>query len=257
MNGAFYIGATGLLAQQGAVDIVGHNIANVNTVAFKRGIADFATLVASAPSAVRATSSAPSGDPVDQGVMLVSGLRTFSQGELRETGNAMDLAIRGEGFVELQSAGGEPLLWRGGTLHVDDDGHLAVASGETLKATIAVPSDATGITIDAEGRIRATVPDRAESVELGQLELVLAADVRALRPRGEGIFEADENAALTRLKPGEERAGAMVQGFLERSNVQLSDEMVNLLIFQRAYAANARVVQAGDELMGIVNGLRR
>jgi len=251
MNNAFYIGATGLKAQQSALETVSNNVANMNTVAFKRGTPSFIDLIsASAPTAPRAAPTA------FDGVVSNPMMQVFSQGELRQTSNPLDIAVRGSGFIELQGANGQVLLWRGGTLHVNEDGNLAVPSGETLKAALQVPAETASVAIGADGRVQA-VSALGETSEIGQIELVTSTDTRLLKPLGAGIFEADESAALERSAAGEERAGTILQGYQESSNVQLADEMVNLLIYQRAFAASARVVQAGDELMGLINGLRR
>jgi flagellar basal-body rod protein FlgG len=152
--------------------------------------------------------------------------------------------------------GGQTLLWRGGTLKVDDDGLLAAQNGFALKAAITVPVDASAIEIGADGVVRAVTADD-EPVEIGQLMLVKVTDPSLLQRLDGGLYKADESATLLDAQPGEDGTGRLVQGALERSNVELSNEMVQLLLVQRAYAANAQIVQAADQLMGIANGLRR
>ncbi|SAL10752.1 flagellar hook-basal body protein [Caballeronia telluris] len=259
MNNVFYIGATGLNAQQSAVDITANNLANMNTAAFKRGEASFSELMtdgAISANVARGQRSAP----VAAGVAVDPTLRVFTPGVLHETGNAFDVAIKGDGFIELQSdrASSEATLWRGGTLHVGTDGFLAAPNGQALKAMISVPHDAAALTIGTDGRVSAMLPDQADPLEIGQIELVMPTDTRALQTQGDGIYRIqDDGVALSRLKPGEDNAGSLVQGYGEGSNVTLSDELVKLMLFQRAYAANARLVQVGDELMSIANGLKR
>ncbi|MDR5774163.1 MULTISPECIES: flagellar hook-basal body protein [unclassified Caballeronia] len=262
MNNVFYIGASGLNAQQSAVDITANNLANMNTAAFKRGAVSFSELLVAAPQRSNAmrlpaediAGSSPAGVSVDPS------LRIFSPGTLHETGNAFDLAIKGEGFIELNSerASGEALLWRGGTLHVGTDGFLAAPNGQALKSMISVPRDATSITVGSDGQVLATVPGQADPLEIGQIELVMPGDTRALQSEGNGVYRApDDGVALSRVRSGEDNAGTLVQGYSEASNVSLSDELVNLMMYQHAYAANARLVQVGDELMSIANGLKR
>lgn len=253
MNGVFYIGATGLNAQQTAVDVVANNVANINTAAYKRGTVSFSELVAApALSETGQTNATPNG------VAVNPALHVFTQGELRPTGNALDLAIRGDGFIELLAQSGKSVLWRGGTLHVGEDGYLTAPNGLPLHAMISVPADATSITVRSDGQVLAAVPGQSELLDLGSIELVLANDTSRLQSQGDGMYGiADDDLSLTRSVPGEDNAGLFAQGFSEASNVQLSDELVSLMIYQRAYAANARLVQIGDELMGIANGLKR
>lgn len=260
MNGAFYIGATGLRSEQQALDVVANNVANINTPAFKRAQVRFAELVGGAP--VKGPADAAllpvSGADALAGVAADASPRMFAQGDLKPTGQSMDLAISGDGFIELMGAGGQTMLWRGGTLKVNADGYLAAADSDLpLKALISVPAGATNLVIDASGQVRATAPGAAQSSVLGRIDLVMPKDMAGLEASGGQLYKAQADARLTAVAPGDEGAGSLVQGSLESSNVQLTDEMVAMLLIQRAYAANAQVVQAGDQLMGIANGLRR
>ncbi|KAK47800.1 hypothetical protein BG58_41070 [Caballeronia jiangsuensis] len=263
MNNVFYIGATGLNAQQTAVDITANNLANMNTASFKRGVVSFSELLTG--TAQRADVRSPDlrkngGVTTASGVVADSTLHSFMPGSLHATGNALDVAIKGDGFIELgaDSIAGETRLWRGGTLHVGADGFLAAPNGQPLKAMISVPRDATDITIGTEGQVTAVVPNQSEPLELGQIEIVTVSDTRALQSESDGVFRVpDDSLTLTRAKPGDDISSTIVQGYSEGSNVSLSDELVSLMLFQRAYAANARLVQVGDELMSIANGLKR
>jgi flagellar basal-body rod protein FlgG len=257
MNNVFYIGATGLNAQQSAVDITANNIANMNTPAFKRRVVSFSELLTSAATPVN---RAAANDSVSSaaGVAADSSLHVFTAGELRSTGNPLDLAIHGDGFIELASDSGQATLWRGGALHVGADGYLAAPNGMPLKAMISVPHDASGITISPNGQVQATIPNQADPLNIGELELVTPAETRALQSVGDGVYRIqDDGLTLSRAKPGEDNLGTLSQGFSEASNVSLSDELVSLMLYQRAYASNARLVQVGDELMALANGLKR
>lgn len=260
MNGVFYIGATGLNAQQSAVDITANNLANMNTAAFKRGIVSFSELLAGGAQRANARAASSVQDGSSAGVVVDPSLHAFIPGALHSTGNPLDIAIRGEGFIELgaDSSSGDARLWRGGTVHVGADGFLAAPNGQPLKAMISVPRDATSVTVGTDGQVSALVSSQNEPLELGQIELVTVADTRGLQSEGDGVFRVrDDSLMLNRVKPGDENSGTLVQGFSEGSNVSLSDELVNLMLYQRAYAANARLVQVGDELMSIANGLKR
>lgn len=255
MNGAFYIGATGLQSQQRALDVVANNIANLNTPAFKRSEVRFSELLP--PAAAGDVEALLPADALAalSGVSATASARVFSQGELRQTGQPMDVAIEGRGFIELMGPGGQTYLWRGGSLKVDADGYLATSQGLPLKAMISVPIEAKSISIDRDGLVRAQ--GDSEVVEMGQIDIVLAKDIDGLAAVGDGLYQTAEPTDLVTVAPGDEGSGAIVQGSVETSNVQLSDEMVSLLLLQRAYAANAQVLQAGDQLMAIANNLKR
>lgn len=256
MNGAFYIGATGLRSQERALDVTANNIANVNTPGYKRSEIRFSEMVAPGSQGLSLSPTARRGAPTLSGVSAASSLRVFSQGELRETGQPLDLAIEGEGFIELLGPGGQSRLWRGGTLRIDQDGYLAAADGTPLKAMVSTPVGATSISIGRDGRVRALLPGDQTATEIGQIDLVLVKDMAGLEPLGDGLYRAADDEDLITVTPGED-GGAFVQGAVETSNVELSEEMVMLLLMQRAYAANSQVIQAGDQLMSIANGLRR
>jgi flagellar basal-body rod protein FlgG len=255
MNGVFYIGATGLDTQQRAIDIVGNNIANMNTRAFKASHPQFSQLVAPAP--VVGDDTTTSGPPTLLGVQMDGAPIDFSQGQLTETGSAMDLAINGSGFVELMGPAGQTQLWRGGTLTVNADGYLATANGTPLQAMISVPREATAITVAADGKVTATVAGSPQPLAIGQIDLVQANDPTSLTPMSGGVYIAASESELNRSAPGVDGAGVFAQGFAETSNVNLAEEMVTLMLMQRTYSANAQVVQAGDQLMAIANELRR
>jgi len=257
MSGALQVAAVGLDAQQRALEIIAGNIANVNTPAYKRSQVRFAELVASQadPAALRADLGAS--------ILATSGVRTESQflvdepGRIESTGRERDLAIEGRGFIELLGPEGQTLLWRGGTLRVGEDGLLATSGGLPLKAAITVPDDVRSFTIGSDGVVRAVAGEGAEPVEIGRIMLTRVDDATALERLDGGLYRMTDAARLVDAQPGEDGAGLLIQGGVERSNVELTNEMVQLMLVQRAYAANAQIVQAADQLMGIANGLRR
>jgi flagellar basal-body rod protein FlgG len=254
MDGAYYIGAVGLDAQQQALNVVANNVANINTTAYKRQVVQFGTLV----NAVRQASDdavTPNQPFSGAGVAVTATPHVWTQGTLSQTGQPLDLAIQGDGFLEALGPAGTNLLWRGGTLQVNEDGYLATTDGTTLRAMISVPQGAQNLAISSTGAVSAQV--NGATRQLGTLAIALAKDPANLVDDGGGYFEAPNAASTLVVKPGEEGGGTFVQGALETSNVQLSDEMVNMVLVQRAYSAAAQVVQAGDQLMSIVNNLRR
>lgn len=257
MNGAFYIGAAGLDVQQRNLDVIAQNVANVNTNTYKRAELRFAELV-TAPAI--ATGVAPLARPTSEsaaGVTVTEIGRVFAQGDLRETSKPLDLAISGDGFLEVLGPGGQTYLWRGGALKLSADRTLETADGLALKAPIRLPDDVTELKIERDGRVRGLAPGDADYTDLGQLDIVMPDDITRLAAAEDGYFKAADDAELRTFSPGENGKGTFVQGSVETSNVDLSAELVGLLLAQRAYGANAQVVQAGDQLMAIANGLRR
>jgi len=256
MSGAFYIAAVGLDAQQQALDAIANNISNVSTSGFKRSQVRFAETLASVPAEdfVRADlgASASTSSGVRPEIMHLLN----EQGRLESTGRPLDLAINGAGFIELMGPGGQTLLWRGGALDLGDDGKLTTAAGLELKANISIPADTTAIEIGTDGIVRART-SASEVIEVGQIMLVKVENPASVELLDGGLYRPREQARLADAKPGEDGAGILVQGSIERSTVDLNQEMVSLLMVQRAYAANAQIVQAADQLMGLANGLRR
>lgn len=257
MNGAFYIAATGLEAGQQAIDIVANNIANINTPTFKRSEAQFSALVA--PPSAQSRFSPAFGGSAEQllGVSAQNSPIDFSEGPLQQTGKPLDIAISGQGFIEVVGAGGQTELWRGGSMMVNSEGYLAAPNGQALKQMITVPSDATSVTIGPDGTVQAVEGTNATATTLGQITLAMPKDISTVTAQADGFYAVPSQSDLVTATPGEDGAGTLVSGSIEGSNVQLNDEMVNLMMLQRAYAANAEVVQAGDQLMADANSLRR
>lgn len=256
MNGAFYISSVGLQSQQRALDVIAGNIANVNTPAFKRSQIRFSEVMASRPDA-----DVPRAD-LENAAIATAGVRvdTLSMidepGAMQVTGSAMDIAIEGRGFIELMGPNGQSLLWRGGTMKVGEDGLLSAANGMALKAAITVPDDAAAITVAADGTVSARASD-GTATEIGQIGLVKIDDPAALQQLDGGLYRVGEAGRMSDAQAGEDGTGLFAQGSLERSNVEMTTEMVQLMLVQRAYGANAQIIQAADQLMSIANGLRR
>jgi flagellar basal-body rod protein FlgG len=257
MSGAFHVASVGLEAQQRALDIIASNIANVNTPAYKRSQVHFSELLANGadPAMIRADLGASilgtAGVEANGEVML------DEPGRIESTGRPLDLAIDGRGFIELLGPDGQAMLWRGGALKVNEDGLLSTAAGMPLKAAITIPDDAQGLTIGSDGIVRAVLEAGADPTEIGQLMLVRVEGPSALQRLDGGLYRVEDATRVTDARPGEDGVGLLVQGGVERSNVELTNEMVQLMLVQRAYAANAQIVQAADQLMGIANGLKR
>lgn len=253
MNAAFEIGAAALRADQRALEIHANNVANVNTPAFKRTDARFSEVLS------RQVDGANGNDPTlisgSGGVRIVPQSTLFTQGPLKSTGNTLDLAIDGLGLIELIGPNSDTVLWRGGSLRVNEDGLLATSSGLALRAGIIVPQDAESLTIAADGIVSVrTATD--ESFEIGQISLVRTDHEAGLERLDSGLFRVSAGTRLIDARPGEDGAGALVQGSVEESNVELTAEMVGMLMIQRAFAANAQIIQAADQLAAITNNLK-
>jgi len=252
MNAALEIAASGLSAQQKALDIIANNVANVNTNAFKRSSVQFSDMIAHAAIGESLAANLATA-PSLSGVSSRGAIELFEQGEIERTGHLLDVAIDGQGFIELMGPAGETLLWRGGRLAVGDDGYLS-GEGFALKGAIAIEPAMSALRIDAAGRVFATTAPGSES-EIGRIEIVEAESAADVERMDDGLYRLTETGAAGAMRASS--ASALVQGGLERSNVRLSEEMVQLLIVQRAFAANAQIVQAADQLSAIANNLKR
>lgn len=261
---ALYIGATGMQAQQTQVDAIANNLVNMATPGFKKARASFVDLMVR-ESALQRSGGADEAAPAAAGILrmgsgvAISGLpRLFEAGELKKTDAPRDLAIQGEGFLEVEMPDGTRAFTRGGSLGINKDGLLATAAGHPLKPGIAVPEGQQEWSIQSDGRVLARGSRSAAPMELGQLELVRFSNPSGLSVAGEDLYRATEvSGDAVGGRPGEEGIGSLAQGFLKGSNVRMVDEMVSLMLAQRAYEASVKIVQASDEMLGMVNGLRK
>ncbi len=256
---SLYIGATGLHAQQLYVDTIANNIANINTPGFKKGSVNFQDLMYRELS--RTTSPTGTQDVLQRagaGVGVANAVKIFAAGDLKKTDLPLDLAIRGDGFLEVVLPDGSHAFSRGGSLQITRDGLLATAEGYPLRASLHVPSDATRISISVDGRVLVTTAAGKAPTELGQIELAKFANPGSLKPLGDSLYRVTESSGDPIYgKAGDEGFGQIAQGFVELSNVKLNDEMVNLMVAQRAYEVSTKLIQASDELMSMSNNLRK
>ncbi|WP_371395867.1 flagellar hook-basal body protein [Fretibacter rubidus] len=256
MNGAFYIGGIGLSSQQRALDVIANNISNMNTQGFKRSDVSFSEIIAGRTSSTSAAANLQF-NPNVAGVSTQVNFSLSEQGEIQTTNRPLDIAINGDGFIELMGPRGESYLWRGGSLSVNDDGMLMADNGMVLRSQINIPLDARAIAIDNEGLVMAQTDGETDAVEIGQIMMVRLQNSQDIERMDGGLYKLNDDANLIDTMAGEDGAGSFVQGAIERSNVDLNNEMVQMMIVQRAYSANAQIVQAGDQMMAIANNLRR
>ena len=262
MVDALYIGATGMQAQQAHVDAIANNLANVNTAGFKKTRVGFSDLVVSGVLAGQGAGTAENGAfanaSVGVGVRALVPGKVFGGGDPKKTESPMDVAILGDGFLELAMPDGSRAYARGGTLKVNADGLLSTQAGVPLKPNLAIPDNAEAIVVSSTGRVQARLPGQATLADIGQLELVRFPNAEGLLAQGGNVYRSTEaSGEPIAARAGEDGAGTLAQGFLEGSNVKLVEEMVDLMVAQRAYEASVKVVQASDEMLGLINGLRR
>lgn len=256
MIDAIEIASSALRANQTWLDTISHNVANMQTVGFKKANVQFVNLIRES-----AAGNSQEGEPAVRagaGIRIGGTYTQFSDGAVRTTNQPLDVAIVGNGFLEIVLPGGETGLTRVGALRVDADGRLMCRSGWSLQQDIRISPDVEAIEISAEGKIRGKVANSTEVLELGEIELARVAQPEYLQDVGEGVFKLTEQSGdITLHKPGEHGTATLLQGHLEMSNVDLVEEMSNLVIAQRAYQLNARVLQTSDQLLETINNLRR
>lgn len=263
MFDALYIGATGMQAQQLNVETIANNLANVNTAGYKRARVSFSDLVARDPARSAALGDAGAGllQPtlrLGTGVGIASVSKLFDVGDIKKTDAPLDITVQGDGFFELLMPDGSSAYTRGGTWKVNRDGQLATLSGLPLKPAIQVPDDVQSLVVQPDGRVQARVANQPNALDLGRIELVRFASPQGLLAQGDNVYRSSSASGEAQpVRAGDEGAGRIAQGYLEGSNVKMVDEMVNLMVAQRTYEANAKIVQAADEILGLVNGLRR
>jgi flagellar basal-body rod protein FlgG len=247
MSGYYDVAATGLAAQQRAMQIISSNVSNINTPGYKRSSTNYTDMVAAIDGQTMGFG----------GVNAMPNLLINAQGEVQRTGNPLDIAIDGPGFIELLGRDGQFIFWRGGVLEINREGYLAGPTGMALRGMIQVPSDSNDLLIDASGTVSALLGGDTERTELGRIELVMLKSASDIERLDGGLYRFSGVTAPETREAGMDGAGRLLQGAIELSTVDLNDEMVRMLIVQRAYAANAQVIQAADQLMSISNNLRR
>ncbi len=259
---AFYTAASGMQAQQLNIDNIANNLANVNTSGFKRSRAQFQDLLyqnlrASGTSSTQSTEF-PVGLQIGLGTRPVSTERIFMQGDFKQTGNPLDLVIAGAGFFQVLLPTGEVAYTRSGEFHLDREGSVVTADGTKMEPQITIPQDATAISVGQDGIVSVVQAGQQQAQQVGQLELATFQNPGGLNPMGKNLFSPTTSSgdAITGT-PGETGLGTIEQGYVEQSNVSVVEEFVNMIIAQRAYEANSKVVKAADDMLAQVNGLTR
>lgn len=260
---ALFTGATGMIAQQLNIDTVANNLANVSTTGFKKSRVNFQDLlyetIRPSGSETAAGTTIPEGIQVGHGVRPSAIAKVFTAGGLIQTGNALDMAIEGDGFFQVQLQDGTIAYTRDGSFKINEEGTIMTADGYPLEPAITIPTDAEVVSIGADGNISAQVPGDNSPQLLGQLQLVRFSNAAGLDARlGKNLLlETQASGTPTQGTPGQDGTGTVAQGFLENSNVQVVEEILNLIIAQRAYEASSKVITTSDEMLQTANNIKR
>jgi flagellar basal-body rod protein FlgG len=252
---SLHIARTGLDTQQTQLDVVSNNLANVSTTGFKKGRAIFEDLLYQTIRQPGAQSSQqtqlPSGFQLGVGARTVATERIFQQGSLQQTQNPLDVAINGRGFFQIQMPDGSTAYTRDGSFQVDSQGTLVTASGYTVVPNMQIPADALVISIARDGVVSVTQPGNPNTVtQLGQLQLASFINNAGLQSQGENLFiESAASGAPQVNNPGTNGIGVLNQSFIETSNVNVAEELVNMIIAQRAFELNSRAITTSDQML--------
>jgi len=257
---AFSTAATGMTAQQMTVNTIANNLANMNTAGFKRTMIDFQDLVylrlAEPGREIAAGIEAPTGFELGSGVRPAATLKVFTQGELENTGRELDLAIQGDGFFTIRLPSGDERYTRDGALRINANGQIVTSNGYVVEPGITIPSDARSISVGVDGTVTVFKGSDESGSQVGTLTLVRFPNPSGLSSEGGNLLAATPASGdAVEGTASEEGFGSIQGGFLERSNVEMVSELVNLITAQRAYEINSRAIRAGDEMLETANRL--
>jgi len=258
---ALWIAKTGLEAQQTKMANISNNLANASTTGYKSSRAVFADLVYQNVRQVGSQSSQdtqlPSGLMIGTGVRTVATEKIFSQGNMQQTGNPMDVAIQGRGFFQVLMPDGTQAYTRDGSFSVDAQGQLVTKSGFAIQPAITIPTNATSVAIGEDGTISATVPGSSAPIQVGTLQLADFVNASGLQSTGQNLYlESGASGAPQPGNPGLNGLGTVTQGFVESSNVNVVEELVNMIETQRAYEMNSKAISTTDQMLQYVANSR-
>jgi len=258
MDASMWVAKTGLTAQSTRMTTIANNLANVNTVGFKKDRAMFEDLlyqrIVQAGAQADVNSLTPTGLMLGTGTRVVSTEKLHRQGNMISTENALDVAIAGDGFFAIQQADGTTAYTRDGSFKLSVDGTVVTASGESMIPAITIPQDASSITIGRDGTVTAELAAGGGAVQVGQIQLSRFVNSAGLQPIGRNLY-AETNSSGQAIVgiPGDQGAGMLMQGSLEASNVNVVEEMVNMIETQRAYEINSKAIAAADGMLRFLN----
>ena len=251
---SLWISKSGLEAQQTEMDVISNNLANVSTNGFKRSRAVFEDMLYQTLRQPGAQSSQqtqiPSGLQIGTGVRPVAAERIHTQGNLQQTGNQLDVAIQGKGFFQVLMPDGTTSYTRDGSFQTDSQGQLVTASGYPVQPAITIPSNATNVTIGTDGTVTVTQPGVTSPTQIGTLQLATFINPAGLQAQGQDLFqETASSGTPTTSSPGSNGTGQLNQGYVETSNVNVVEELVNMIQTQRAYEINSKSIQTSDQML--------
>jgi flagellar basal-body rod protein FlgG len=256
------IAGTGMQAQQTNVEVISNNIANMTTTGFKRRRAEFQDLIYQNLRRVGANSSdtgtiVPSGAQVGLGVRTAAIYRINEQGNLQQTANTLDMAIQGNGYFQVTLPSGDTAYTRDGTFGMASDGTIVTADGYIVQPGVQVPSNATGVTVNASGQVQVTLNGQTAPQTVGQITLAVFANEAGLDAQGENLLlQTSASGQPVTGNPASPGFGKVMQGFIETSNVNVVSEITNLISAQRAYEMNSKVITASDDMLSTLTNLR-
>lgn len=264
MMRSLWTSASGMVGQQFNIDTISNNLSNVNTTGFKKQRAEFEdllyqTMLLAGTPATEVT-EIPTGVQVGHGVKVAATQKLFEQGSLQETGHKFDIALAGEGFFKIQLYDGSMSYTRDGSFKIDSNRQVLTADGYMLEPPLVLPEDfiAETLTITKDGRVTVKVPGDDEPIDMGQLEVYRFVNPAGLRSIGQNLYKTTPASGEEIAgQPGMDGMAQTLQGFLEMSNVKVVEEMVNMIVAQRAYEVNSKAIQASDSMLGTAIGLKR
>lgn len=250
--------ATGMLAQQLNIDVISNNLANVNTAGYKKSRAEFQDLLSqtikSSGAQIFQGTVQPVGIQVGLGTKTSATVKEFNEGAFKATGGKLDLAIEGDGFFQVQMDDGSMAYTRDGSFKMDANGQLTTSDGFIVQPQVTIPTDAQEITITPDGRVSVRVAGDATQTEIGSLTLVKFPNPAGLSSIGKNLYtETAASGNPVEGSPGQEGIGTTQQGFIESSNVQVVEELINLIQAERAFEANSKLIRTSDEMLRILN----
>lgn len=257
---ALHTAASGMEAQQLNIDTIAHNLANINTSGFKLRRAQFQDLMyqnmRQAGASNTATTEIPVGLQVGLGTKPVASEIIFTQGDFAATNNSLDMVIQGHGFFQVRQANGQMAYTRNGNFHLNRDGNIVTSDGDLLDPQINIPQDQTSITIGSDGTVSVQQANQTQAQQVGRIELALFQNPSGLENIGKSLFMPTQSSGeATTGTPGENGLGTLLSGYVEQSNVSVVEEMINMIVSQRAYEANSKVIRTADEMFTQANNI--
>ncbi len=259
---SLWIAATGMAAQTLNIDVIANNLANVNTTGFKRSRADFQDLLYETLRQPGVASSeetqVPTGIQIGQGTRPAAVQKIFLQGDFQHTQNELDIAIEGDGFFQILQPNGEVAYSRAGAFKLDSEGRIVTSDGFLIEPELSIPSDTIAVSIGTDGTVSVLQAGGTQPSEIGTIQLARFINPAGLKSIGRNLYLPTSASGDTITgTAGENGFGTIAQGYLEMSNVSVIEEMVNMIIAQRAYEINSKAIQTADDMLQIANNIKR